>query len=289
MQSKPFRLSWTRLKELEECRAKGWLHAQGRFAQFRDNRIFFPGTVVDRAMRAFLDQPDPQPGSMVAAVDSIFDREEAAARDNGDGIVKWKTISDREATRAKCRECARRLEPILLEHVVPHDYQVAVRFEVPIQVPYRGQPKEMRLVGEMDLLVIEGAQHDGGGQPVAQTGQLKVYDLKMTENNDYWKQTFPQLNYYGLACFGMKLGWPVKSYLIQPMCEVQVPAFDFSMDDKRELFSRIVRAAEYWWDGDHSPKADNDGCAYCPAKGACPKFVTAGHRRIMTARSVTPA
>jgi hypothetical protein len=276
---KPFRLSWTRLKELEECRAKGWLHHQGKFAETRDNRIFFPGTVVDRCMRSWLDADEQVPGAMIASVDEIMDREEASAPANGDGTVRWKSASDRDRTREKCRECCRRLEPILAERVVPHSYQAAVRFAVEVSVPYRGEQRSLTLTGELDLLVIEHAGPD----------LLKIYDLKMTENDSYWQQTYPQLIFYEIACFGQRLGWAAQSYLIQPLCKEPVLAFTFTMEHRMEMWGRIVTAAEYWWNGDHRPKEGNEGCGWCPAKHACPKLITQGKRRLMGAAPVTLA
>jgi len=274
--AREWKLSWSRLKELESCRALGWLRYQKKVKELRDSRVFFPGTVVDRVMRDWLSAEEQVPGAMPGLVDSVFDREEAAAPANGDGVVRWKTISDRDNVREKCRECARRLEPILLEHVVPFEYQVAARFTVPVQVPYHGQPRELLLTGEMDLLV---RRPEG----------LGVDDLKMTENDDYWKQTYPQLIFYGIACAAMQLGWPVSYSLIQPMCKQPRLPFAFAQEHYAEMFSRIVRAAEYWWDGDHRPKADNNGCHYCLAFAACPKFVRSGNRRLMSAYPVTAA
>jgi hypothetical protein len=269
-----FRLSWSKLKTLEECRAKGWLYSQGKFEALRDNRPFFPGTVLDRAMRMWLEQESPQSGTMPGMVTTLFDREEAAAPQNGDGVARWKNLSDRAETLEKCREAACRLEPILFEHVVPFDYQVAARFEVQVTVPWGQGNRLLYLTGEMDLIVKP---------PVG----LRIYDLKMTENEDYWRQTFPQLTFYGLAAAFKGLGYPDATALIQPMCTQRFLLFDFTADHYQEMLARIVQAAEYWWKGDHLPKAGNDGCAYCPARNACPKFVVAGNRRLMNALPVT--
>jgi hypothetical protein len=261
---------------LEDCRAKGWLYSQGKFEAMRNARAFFPGTVLDRVMRQWLEQDPPQPGAMPGLVDAVFDREEKAAPGNGDGVVQWKNLSDRKKTQEKVREAARRLEPILLEHVVPFEYQVAARFSAEIMVPWQGQPRQMYLVGEMDLIV---RQPDG----------LHIDDLKMTENEDYWKQTFPQLTYYGLAAAFMGLGYPVQCSLIQPMCKQPRLPFGFTAEHYTEMLARICQAAEYWWRGDHAPKAGNDGCSYCPAQNACPKFVVSGNRRVMGGLPVTAA
>jgi len=236
----------------------------------RDIRIFFPGTVVDRVMRQWLEAEEQVPGAMPGMVDAVFDREEQTAQETGDGVARWKNITDRLETREKCRECVRRLEPILFERVVPYEYQVAAWFETKVLIPYQGQQRELVLKGEMDLLV---RKPEG----------LVIDDLKMTENTEYWRQTFPQLTFYGIACAAMQLGWPVACSLIQPMCPQQVVPFTFAQDHYTEMWSRIVRAAELWWSGDHRPKAGNDGCGYCPAKNACPKFVVSGdgNRRVM--------
>lgn len=234
-------------------------------------------------MRRWLEAAEYTPGAMVLLVDEMFDHEEATTLENGDGIVRWRNTKDREQTREKCRECVRRLEPILAEEVLPHDFQVASRFKVPVMLPYRGTQRELLLTGEMDLLVIEEAAYEMSGERISGTGFLKVKDLKMTENNDYWKQTYPQLIFYGIACAAMRLGWPVQCSLIQPLCDQRSLPFAFTQEHYTEMWSRIVQVAEYWWNGDHLPKADNAGCAYCPAKGSCPKMVTQGSRRVLGA------
>jgi hypothetical protein len=261
--AKPLRLSWSKLKEWEDCQAKGHLKAQGKALELRDSRVFFPGTVVDRCMRRWLEADAPVPGAMAGLVEEVLAFEQAEGERTGDGVVRWKGPGDKGQVIADCQECCRRLEPILLEHVVPHEYQCAVRFEVPFNVPHPdGRQVGIILTGEMDLLV-RALDHSW----------LKVMDLKMTKNDDYWRSTFPQLNFYEIAAFAMLRQWPQESWLIQPMCKQPTLPFRFSIEDRRELLARIVRWAEGQWSGSFPPKSDGQWCTDCPVFHACPKFV----------------
>ena len=53
-------------------------------------------------MRRYLSLPDPasELGWMAAQVDAIFDESIQIARDTGDGILNWKSPTDRDETRA---------------------------------------------------------------------------------------------------------------------------------------------------------------------------------------------
>jgi hypothetical protein len=274
MTDTPLRLSWSRIKEYELCAARPQLKALGKRSPITDIRVFFPGTVADRCMRAYLEAEEQVPGHMARTAREIMDREEETAKATGDGVVKWKSPKDREETLERIVRCVTRLEPILAEYVVPYNYQPAVRFEVPFDVPYQGGTRQILLVGEMDLLVQCTAEQVSGVYTEAGT---RIWDLKMTENNDYWRQTYPQLTFYEIAAFGMKLGWAKGSGLIQPLCDQQVLPFVFSLDQHREMMGRIVRAAEGWWRGDFGPKAGSH-CYNCPVLHACPITEPLGRR-----------
>src|SRR5215472_17395832 len=118
---KPLRLSWSRIREQEECSEKAWLHYERKAAvPMRDVRQFFRGTVVDRCMRDWLNEPTQDPGWMVARCAEILDREEKEAKDTGDGLVRWKSASDKTEVIAWCQGLLTKLEPLLFKHVIPH-------------------------------------------------------------------------------------------------------------------------------------------------------------------------
>lgn len=269
--NKPLRISWSRLKTWEECQAKGKLLADYGRPSTADIRGFFPGTVIDRCMRDWLNAPAQEPGWMAAKVDEIMDREEALAHETGDGTVRWKGPEDRNEVREWCKLMCIRLEPVLFQWVVPFEYQPALRFEVPMDIGGRSA----LLTGEMDVLVRYP-------QDIQESGlaAVRVFDLKGTKSTDYWKQTFPQLGFYELACWGMKLGWPVQSYLIQPHFDPpqNLLPFTFTMEHRTQLLARVYRYAESWWAGNFPPKADNAGCDRCVVRNMCPKFRGTGKR-----------
>ena len=239
----------------------------------------FQGTVVDRCMREWLTSETQEPGAMAAMVGQIMDREEQAATDTGDGQVRWKGTGARNEARANCIECVTALEPLLLERVVPHEYQVAYRFEAPMSVPHPdGSQRQIFLVGELDLLVREGGQQDGPGVRVPGTGQLKIFDLKMTRDKDYWRKTMMQLPFYEVAVRLLYGSWPVESGLIQPLCEQQYMPFTFGGEERQEILQRVARMAEAIWLEKHSPKAGTAGCDRCYVKHACPRFARVGKR-----------
>jgi hypothetical protein len=213
-------------------------------------------------MRDWLDQDDPQAGQMVAMVDRIMDREEKAAADTGDGVVKWKSMTDRDETRAWCKGLVTRLEPLLFRHAVPFDYQTAVRFDVPYRVPLQaGGHKEIRLVGEIDLLVRWPDQ------------RWAVWDLKGTDDNSYWRKTLGQLTFYEIACWILKEGsWPAGSGLLQPNCDHPDPWFQFGDQHRIEMFGRINKVAADMWNKVHFPKVTADGCSQCFFRVTCPKY-----------------
>lgn len=271
---KPLRLSWSRLRVHQECREKGALLAAGRKSPVADVRQFFPGTVADRCLRAWLSEEDPKLGQMAAMVATVADVEEKTAKDGGDGIVKWRGTSDKQKVISWCRDLVTRLEPIIVEHVLSFDYQPAVRFEVPLTVPHLdGTPTEIRLIGEMDLLVRVGEKTH------------HLWDLKATEDGNYWRKTVGQLVFYEIAHYGMFGFFPGVSGLIQPMCDQQVLMFNITDEQRRQMFVAICDTAADIWRGDLPPKSDNIGCDWCPVHHACSKHARSRGRQGEPART----
>jgi hypothetical protein len=270
---KPLRLSWSRLRVHDECPAKGDLQRRHK-SPITDIRSFFHGNVVDLLMRRWLAQEDPEPGWMSAQVDAAFEESAEIARESKDGIVRWKTPTDKAETLQFCRDLVAKLEPILQVYCLPFDWAPAVRFEVPITIPYLdGTMREIILVGEIDLLVFD------------RLGRVAVWDLKATRDNSYWRKVAGQLAFYAIACRASKspqLGrWPARTGLIQPMCDQQVLQVDITEEAKRQMSARIVRTARDIWAGNLAPKESNDGCGWCQVRHACPKFAApAGSGRV---------
>ncbi len=227
----------------------------------QDIRSFVHGNVVDLAQRRWLAQESPEPGWMAVHIDEIFDESIKIAKETGDGIVRWKGPGDKDETREFCRDLVTRLEPILVKYALPFVWDPAVRFSVPISVPYLdGQLREIILVGEMDLVVYDC------------DGRIAVWDLKATRDNAYYRKVLGQLAFYALAVKAMKGRFPVMTGLIQPMCDQPVLPVTVDRDAVAQMAGRITKTAQDIWAGRLAPKADSTGCAYCPVKHACSKF-----------------
>jgi len=202
------RLSWSRIRQYRECKAKAGLLSRGLKSPVADARNWFPGTVADRCMGDWLDLDDPQPGWMAAHVDEILDREEVVRKETGDGVVKWRDRGDKDRVRAWCKDCVTRLEPILAERILPYAYEPHSRFKVPLTIPGPGgTPRTLLLTGETDLRTWH-----------ADKRPRSIDDLKATEDTGYWRKVTGQLVFYEIATWGMTGHWPDVSTLIQPMC-----------------------------------------------------------------------
>lgn len=260
--SDELRVSWSALRNFEECRQRWRLVSTGRKSPTTDIRNYFPGTVVDRVMRAWLNQDDPRPGEMPTMVDEFLEREEANARESGDGVVRWRGRNDRAVTANFCRELVTRLEPILYEYVVPFEYQPAVRFRAPVTLPgLDDEPRTVMLVGEVDVVTRDVS------------GDYRAYDLKATQDEGYVKKTLGQSVFYDLS-MGEYYGTnPVEFAFIQPMCKQRVVHVKITNDSRMEMVTRIVKMAHAVWRQEWETLAEDAGeCFNCPVKHACPKF-----------------
>lgn len=270
---KPLRISWSKIREHEECRQKSYLKATGHKSPVMDVRNFFQGNVVDRCMRNWLDAAEQNPGVMAAMVEQELIDSEARAKDTGDGVIKWRHASDRDQLKVWCTDLVSRLEPILYQYAIPYEYQPALRFAVPIELPHPdGHQEQVQLVGEMDLLVKEADK------------QWRVWDLKGTNDDNYWRKTVGQLVFYEIACKLMFGDWPVSSGLIQPMCKERVISFTFEKEQRMDMFYRISKVATDMWRGDVAPKASNAGCNRCEVQHACIKYKATPGQRVSFGR-----
>lgn len=230
-----------------------------------DIRNFFHGIVCDRTMRAWLDSDDPRPGQMVEWVPDVLENCLIEAKETGDGVVRWKSRTDRADMLEWSKVLLGRLEPMLLKWVIPFEYSPEYRFKVPLRIPsLTGELAEIDLVGGMDILVKESA-----GPPAVWAG----YDLKATANPDYLRKTLGQGIFYDIAVlagFGVS---PRTFAFLQPMVETNpVAHVTISDEDRVSMLSRITSFCHDKWRGDFAPKADNSGCAYCQVRHACSKW-----------------
>jgi len=261
----PVRLSWSRLRVHDECPQKGQLLAQRKKAKVADIRSYIHGNIADQLMRRWLSMDEPPPGWMTEHLDEVFEATVTEARETGDGIVKWKSPTDRAEVREFVRELVTRLEEILGKYCLPFDWTPAYRFEVPFEV----HGIAVRLVGEADLLVFDNR------------GRVAVWDLKATQNNEYWRKVVAQLVFYAIAVRASgaeQLGrWPAMAGLIQPMCDQRVLPVTITPAAIREMGARIERAASDILAGRLDPRP-GDYCQWCEVSHACPAWTVRGGR-----------
>jgi hypothetical protein len=221
--------------------------------------------VADRVQRAWLALPDPQPGQMAAMVPDMLDQWSNPERDNPEfQPVRWRG-GDPQRDRAEvlefCTLVVTRLEPILLKHVVPFDYQPELRFETWIGLPDpSGDIKPVRLVGGIDIVVR------------LPDDRFVLFDLKATKQDSYIGKTLGQGIFYDIS---WKHYWgehPVRFGFIAPALDERLVWCDISEEDRTVMRSRIMRFAQGMWRGDWAPKADDDGCDYCDTKHVCDKY-----------------
>ena len=255
------RLSWSMLRTQEECRQKAALMREGKRNPAKNLRNFYHGMVVDAVMVRWLR--DPVPGAMPGMVDAQIQAGIDKARDDGDGVVRWRHADDRTQVRDYCVELVTRLEPLLDKHVLPWPHESALRFTETVKIPYLdGTPTEVDLVGEMDLLV----HHDDG--PV-------VLDLKGTADNQYWRRVIGQLVFYDLAVIARLRRRTHQVGLIQPMCELRTVGLSVTEDMRRDLYGRLTRMAQQIWSADRRCKDGTAGCTWCEVRHACTRYAPA--------------
>lgn len=257
---KKLRLSWSQLRNHEECKQKSYLMRSGKKAKTQNIRGYFHGMVVDKIMRDWLGNPLRSPGEMTDMVTAALVDVEREAKDTGDGIVRWRDAQDRADVAVFCLDLVGKLEPILTERVLPFRHEPATRFNVPLRIPdLNNELTEISLVGETDLVV----HHPDG---------IQVWDLKGTKDNHYWRKVLGQLYFYDIAMLLLHGQRTERVGLIQPMCEQQVLEFVVTDNERSQMFSRITNFAHDIWREEKTCKADTAGCSWCEVRHACPRF-----------------
>lgn len=224
---------------------------------------------------------------MIAYAEAVMDREELAALESGDGVVVWKSKTDRKEVLEFLKELSHRLEPRLDELVIPYDFHPEFRFKFPILIPgLTGEPTPVFLVGGMDILTAsnltwaEMTQDDGTTIEVFQQSpdtEFGLWDLKATKDKSYAMKTRGQLIFYDL-CIELMFGKPASRVgILQPMVDDKyqgVREFVFSADDRMEIMNRMIAMAHARWRGDIDVAPTDSPCFRCDASHACPKYKT---------------
>ncbi len=261
----PVTISWSGLKRWENCPHHQLRTIQGATEKGDKGRIFLPGTICDRVQRRWLDSENPQPGEMVQMVDEVFAENTG---EDAEYLIKWKgdKRKDMEGVKAFCRQTVTHLEPWLIEHVLPYDYEPEVRFTAYMEIPYLndGVRAPLKMIGGIDIVVRD------------HTGKFRLYDLKVTKDPGYIRSTLGQLTFYDLAwgviqgSFSHANDWG----FICPALPEKYVGVTVDQDDRRAMMARIVKYAQGVWKDEWLPKSDDSGCTWCEARGSCTKFKT---------------
>lgn len=254
------RLSWSQLRTADECKQKRFLTVQGARKETRDQRLFLPGNVTDRVVRAWLKDKDRQPGQMPDMVSATLDAVREEILKKGERVAWKRDLSDRKNIERDCIEAVTNIEPTLLQHVTPFEFEADFRFDAPLMLP-RGDTKELiYLIGYMDILVR------------GDDGQIRVFDVKHTRDTSYWRKTVGQLTFYDLAVQLLFKRKTSETALLQPLCAKQVYPYLVTDDARRQMYQRIIRVANDIWNNDNTPNISNEFCGNCDVRNACTKF-----------------
>lgn len=258
--SRTVKISWSSLKSHEECKQKGHLTREKKKIAVADIRNFFPGRVTDRVVRDWLNGAHEK-GSMLEMVEPIIERELGEAKGKSE-VVSWKSTTDRSFVAQQCIKAVKNIEPALERYVLPYQWQVDFGFKAPFLVgaPDGGMDRVV-LNGYMDIIVFDSA-----------TETWRIYDVKHTENKDYWRGSFGQLAFYSLANMIMFGAKPVEVGFFQPLVGEQIKRFAITDSEVNHLSTRVQAMAYDVWSGDVEPRKDMKVCHFCEVKHACSKF-----------------
>jgi hypothetical protein len=256
------RISWSSLKTWEECRQRGKLTREKKRAKATDVRNFFPGRVTDRVVRYWLsDDPLNNRGGMPDMVESVVATELGDVEKNKEEIISWRHQTDRDDVIRQCIEAVKNIEPALERYVLPYTWQVDFGFRTPVLMQSPWGMERVVLNGYMDIIVYD-----------PETDTWRIYDVKHTENKDYWKGSFGQLVFYGYENQVRTGQIPLEVGFFQPLVKESVKRFKIDETHINQLAGRVQSMAWEIWNDITPPRRDNKFCGFCDVKHACIKF-----------------
>lgn len=264
-------VSWSKLKDFEKCRKKAQLRSQGIKSKSKNLRPFFHGTVTDRILRDWIKDPNRDTWKMSTQVDEYIKLCEQENLDNGSGIVRWKSLTDKDELSIWCAELMDKSEHLLSELVIPYFPNVHPdkHLTAEVYIPgLDGKPTKIRLLGILDILVDSPEM-------------LAIHDLKATENENYYKQTIMQLVFYWILVKENYGRVPDRTSLIQPMCKEQIKSIVVTDEHVLNLMGKVIDYAHAVWKDEMFPKESDAGClTFCEVSHACPKFAKDSDGRV---------
>ena len=257
------RISWTMLQRMESCVRMVKLFADGKREPISNSRNFLTGNIVDNAQRKWLELEDPSKVSLVDFGQEMYDYWTEKQKDT----IKWRTPveEDRKRVMVDTVEALQRLEPWLLENVIPYPYQPEARGTTEIYIPdWNGIKHKVDLFFAVDIAV---QRPDGWW----------LMDLKTTRNNKYVSgHTLAQLTYYSLAwSIHHKQGLDsiVKKSFITPLAKDFETEVRPTQEDFAVMLQRIQKYAWIMWKEDYSPtktEVDYECRNQCDVRRHCP-------------------
>lgn len=267
-------ISWSSLRTHMECKQRNFLNKSGKRAPLSNQRVFFPGTVVDRVVRDWLyADPENTLGQMPSMVEETIIREKGMIEERGE-VMKWKDGQDHSQTIRDCIEAVTNIEADLVERVLPYEYQVDFRFRAPLWLPTPwGDYEAIILNGAMDILTRD-----------PKTGQWRIDDVKMTRDSSYYKKTAGQLSFYDLVVKVLFGEYSTDAALLQPLASPHVKEIPIDSVARSTILRQVTEMATDVWNGNTEPRKDNKFCNFCDVKHACTKFqpvvTSTGKRKI---------
>lgn len=265
--SEPLRISWTQLTRYRECKRQGQLYLQGmRDKSLSNSRNFAEGSITDVSMRKWLEN-DPQPGGIMAFAEQTFNE----WLDENESSTRWRKSAreDKIAIQKNVTEALQRLEPFLLENVIPYDFQPEARGTALLTLPDgQGRKRKVELFFAVDILtkLPEG---------------FWIADLKTTRNESYTKgKTLAQLSYYALAISiaeGIPLEDIYKLSFITPLLRDIETAVYPTKEDYSVLLKTIQSYAVDMWSHVPQPtkeEPDFECRTMCEVRHHCPLMQT---------------
>lgn len=260
-------LSWSKLKNYEACRQRTKLLIEKKKSPITDGRNFLPGTLADRCMRRWLEEGKLDAGGMLTFLAEEWEKHTGK---ESEYQIRWRgdPRSDQRTVLTTVKASLERLEPVLMEKVVPYPYKPEHRFKSVLGVPgLDGKTVNITLLGAVDVGVMFGQNEDG-------SGQYGLYDLKITENESYIRSTLAQLTFYDLAFWGWTGVKPVEHEFWAPMLpNVRIPTIVTDVE-RKQMLSRIVNYCHNVWAGNWQLTSNVNECYNCPVKHACPRWIT---------------
>lgn len=264
-------VSWSRLKAYEACRQQVKLRMEKKssYSPFQ-GRIFLPGTLADRCMRVFLEQLEPQAGTICDPLEELFEK---YAFNDDQYVIKWKgnPLEDQKRVIDNVRMMLTNLEPMLWELIIPHGYEPEKKFRTTVGVPYLdGKLVPVDLIGGIDILICtldeQRQQFEGS--------EWGIYDLKATQDDSYVRGgIMAQLIFYALAVKAMTGKYPTRAGFLTPGCKQKFVPVTVDEEDIRVMMSRIVTFCQGVWRKEWEPKDEPDSdCTFCDVKHACELF-----------------